>query len=134
MPGEIKEVLRYLRKNQTPSENILWQVLRNRKLDGIKFVRQFPIIFEYQGRKRFFVADFYCHEAKLVIELDGEIHEKQVAYDENRTFVINQLGIKVLRIKNEELKDITQVKTKIRVWITKALENQITQSKNAGGE
>jgi very-short-patch-repair endonuclease len=65
-----------LRKTPTPSENILWQVLRNRKLDGKKFVRQFPIIFEYQGRKRFFVADFYCHEAKLIIELDGKIQEK----------------------------------------------------------
>ena len=128
MPGEIKEVLRHLRKNQTPSENILWQVLRNRKIDGKKFVRQFPIIFEYQGGKRFFVADFYCHEAKLVIELDGEIHEKQIAYDGNRTFVINQLGFKVLRIKNDELKDIIQVKTKIREWLIKTFENQIAQS------
>jgi len=55
MPGEIKEVLRHLRKNQTPSENILWQLLRNRKLDGKKFVRQFPVMFEHQGRKRFFL-------------------------------------------------------------------------------
>lgn len=114
MPGEIKEVLRHLRKNQTPNENILWQVLRNRKLGGKKFVRQFPIIFEYQGRKRFFVADFYCHEAKLVIELDGIIHEKQVAYDENRTFIINQLGIKVLRIKNADLKISFKLKPKLR--------------------
>jgi very-short-patch-repair endonuclease len=54
----------------------------------------------------------------LVIELDGKIHEQQKEYDEYRTFIINQLGIKVFRIKNEELKDITAVTAKIKTFLS----------------
>jgi very-short-patch-repair endonuclease len=113
----IIDLVRNLRKYQTPSENILWQLLRNRKLDGKKFDRQYPIKFKYQERIRFFIADFYCDEEKLVIELDGKIHERQKEYDEYRTFIINQLGIKVFRIKNEELKDIPAVTAKIKAFL-----------------
>jgi very-short-patch-repair endonuclease len=109
-----RETVRSFRKNPTPSERILWDILRNRKLDGKRFHRQYRIDFEYQGRKRFFVADFYCPEEKLVIELDGKIHEHQAEQDEYRTFLINQLGMRVLRIKNEELLSITQVTDKIK--------------------
>lgn len=117
MSEPILERVRDLRKNQTPSENILWQVLRNRKLVGKKFVRQYPIKFKYQDKIRFFIADYYCHDARLVIELDGKIHEQQKEYDEYRTYIINQLGIQVLRIKNEELKDISTVTTKIKACL-----------------
>jgi very-short-patch-repair endonuclease len=93
-------------------------MLRNRKLDGKRFHRQHRIDFEYQERKRFFVVDFYCPEEKLVIELDGKIHERQKEQDEYRTFIINQLGMRVLRIKNEELISITQVTDKIKAcWL-----------------
>ena len=112
--------VRDLRKDQTPSENILWQILRNRKLDGWKFVRQYPIKFIYDDQVRFFIADFYCHSARLVIELDGKIHEHQKEYDEFRTYLINQLGIQVLRIKNEELQDIAAVSAKINDFCNKS--------------
>ena len=65
----------------------------------------------------FYIADFYCHEKKLVIELDGKIHDNQKEYDEYRTFLINQLGIRVHRIKNEELKDIQAVTAKIKALL-----------------
>lgn len=72
-------------------------------MGGKKFQRQFPLRFEYQGCKRFFVADFYCHEARLVIEVDGPVHERQCDYDEMRTAVLQTIGIHVVRITNEEI-------------------------------
>ncbi len=80
--------------------------MRNRKPAGKKFVRQYPIKINYEGGIRFFIADFYCHESRLIIELDGY-----------RTFIINQLGMRVLRIKNEELKDIPAVTAKIKDFL-----------------
>jgi len=55
----------------------------------------------YYGKKRFFIADFYCARLKLVLEIDGKIHERQKDYDQLRTFIINQLGIRVVRVTNE---------------------------------
>ena len=68
-------------------------------------MRQFPLTFEIDGFPRFFVADFYCHEFRLVIEIDGKIHERQKDYDEVRTYIINCLGYKVIRFKNEEVQN-----------------------------
>jgi len=83
----------------TPSENILWDHIRKKRLSGIIFRRQHPI--------SQFIVDFYCHEAKLVIEIDGDIHENQEnkEYDENRTFELEKLGLKVIRFKNEMITD-----------------------------
>ena len=117
MPSMIKETVRKLRKASTPSEYILWQMLRNRKFCGMKFLKQHAIYFDYQGKKRFYVADFYCHEKTLVLELDGKIHEKQAEHDEYRTFIINQLGIKVVRFNNEELSNISLGKDKLRILL-----------------
>lgn len=72
-----KERCRELRKNQTSSEEILWKVIRNRSFLRKKFYRQYPLFFDYLGKETFYIADFYCHEEKLVIEIDGKIHEKQ---------------------------------------------------------
>lgn len=105
----MREITRNLRKKQTESEKIFWDVVRNRKL-GIKFVRQFALCFTYQGQKRFFIADFFCHEKKLIVEIDGGIHENQKDYDNLRTYIINQLNIKVVRFKNEELHDVERIK------------------------
>jgi very-short-patch-repair endonuclease len=79
----------------------MWETVRNRQFRGYKFLRQYPIQFKLDGRFRFFVADFYCAKLKLAIELDGKIHEQQKEYDAIRTFIINQLGIRVVRIPNE---------------------------------
>ncbi|MCC7332903.1 MAG: endonuclease domain-containing protein [Flavobacteriales bacterium] len=112
----ITQLARDLRKNQTASENLLWQNLRNRKLNGFKFNRQFPIVYgrNFDGTSLFFIADFYCHEKKLIIELDGKIHEFQKEYDKERDTILNKLGLSVIRIKNEELDKLSEVLGKIR--------------------
>lgn len=105
-----------LRKNQTPAEKLLWQNLRNHKLNGKKFLRQHPIIYDSINNEHFFfVPDFYCAKEKLAIELDGEIHERTVERDINRDAILNQMGIKVLRINNDELMDIDAVIQKIKI-------------------
>ena len=72
----IIETVRKLRKQSTKAEKIFWEVVRNRKIKGKKFQRQFPIRFEIDGKQRFFITDFCCFENKLVVELDGQIHER----------------------------------------------------------
>src|SRR4051812_18570073 len=83
---------RQLRRNQTDAEKILWQLLRNRKFHGYKFRRQHPV-------SNTFILDFYCCARKLAIELDGNHHHEKLQhkYDEERTFALNLLGIKVIR-------------------------------------
>jgi very-short-patch-repair endonuclease len=114
----IKQTVRRLRREQTNSEFILWQALRNRQLKGKKFIRQFPIIFEIDGEKRLFVADFYCHENKLVVEADGKVHLKQKDYDELRTYIINHFEIKVIRFTNDEVEqNLKYVLEKIKEYL-----------------
>lgn len=82
-----------------------WEAVRNRKINKEKFNRQFPIFFEYENENRFFITDFYCHKKKLIIEIDGGIHEQQKNYDEMRTAIINELGVKVIRFNNVDMKN-----------------------------
>jgi len=89
-----KEFARMLRKEQTKAEKIIWEFLRKRKLQ-YKFRRQHVI----EG----FILDFYCHELKLGIEIDGGIHNKRKDYDRVRQEIIEAKGISVVRIKNEEI-------------------------------
>jgi len=110
---------RELRKNSTNAEKIFWERVRNRKFMGLKINRQFPIFYDLLGKESFFIADFYCHEKKLVIELDGKIHARQKEQDELRTEIMNQLGIKVIRFKNEEVEqNIDNVLLKISKNLT----------------
>jgi len=109
------KLARQLRKDATKAESILWQILRNRKLEGFKFNRQFPIHFELNGEYKFFIVDFYCHEKKLVIEVDGGYHEFQKEYDEIRTEIIESKRLKVIRFRNEEVEnEIKKVIDKIK--------------------
>jgi very-short-patch-repair endonuclease len=104
----VKQTARMLRKEQTEAESVLWRCLKDRKQMGKKILRQHPIVFKWEGRKRFFVADFYCHEARLVIEIDGDVHENRKEHDESREHLINCMGLKVIRYKNKSvLKDLT---------------------------
>ena len=85
-----------LRKTQlTVAEKLLWEELRTRRLRGLKFRRQVPL-----GP---FIADFFCPEAHLVIELDGESHEGKEGYDEWRTRFLGEHNYHVLRLSNEEV-------------------------------
>jgi imidazole glycerol-phosphate synthase subunit HisF len=109
-PHYLFEIARELRKKMTPTEKILWQRLRDYNLEGIKFRRQHPI-FNY-------IADFYCHKTKLVIEIDGGIHNRQRDYDIQRDQDMMELGIKVIRFKNEQvMKDLNNVLRTIEVEI-----------------
>ncbi len=106
---KIIQFARELRNNLTEAENILWQKLRNRKLDGYKFRRQHPI--------DEFIVDFYCHEIKLVVELDGGIHNvpEVKEYDISRSEELEMFDIKIIRFKNEEVfQDLEDVLKKIR--------------------
>lgn len=115
--AEIKEIVQRLRNNMTPEEKILWNKLRNRQLLGRKFMRQTAYIYEKsnKGDYFFFVPDFYCREEKLVIELDGKIHDYQKERDYRRDEILKQHRLKVLRFKSEELySDINEVLERIK--------------------
>jgi very-short-patch-repair endonuclease len=94
---EKKSQARFLRINATDTEKLLWESIRNRKLGGFKFRRQQII----EG----FIADFYCEAAKLVLEIDGGVHDidAQQVIDKHRDIVFKLRGISVLRIRNEML-------------------------------
>lgn len=121
MEISIKETVRALRRNQNSAEKVLWDRLRNRKLRNQKFVRQYPIIFGMGDENRFFVADFCCVIRKLIVEVDGGIHETQKEKDAVRDNVCQRLGYTVLRIKNEEVfSDIEKVLQKISQYLHNA--------------
>jgi len=86
-----------LRNNMTYTERIMWDELKNRRLFKVRFRRQHPI--------DIFIVDFYCHEIKLAIEIDGEVHLKDevIEYDDGRTHDIEKLGVKILRFTNEQV-------------------------------
>jgi very-short-patch-repair endonuclease len=86
---------RRLRRGQTEAERRLWNLLRNRTVHGLKFVRQHPI--------DPFVADFVCRERMLVIELDGSQHVEDAEYDARRTAYLNRRGYSVLRFWNTDV-------------------------------
>ena len=98
------QVSRELRKNQTTAEKVFWKNVRNKQLYGYKFLRQHPIFFTWQGQEKFFIADFYCRELKLVIELDGGIHLNQKDYDQKRSEIIRiQKDLRVIRFSNKDV-------------------------------
>ena len=109
---------RELRQNMTEAEQVLWKELRNRKFMGLKFVRQHPIIYQViDNQPRYFIVDFMCYEKKLVVEVDGLIHEFQKEEDEHREKILESLSLNVLRIRNEEVKDISTALEKIRAYV-----------------
>lgn len=112
---KITLLVRELRKNPTPEERVLWTLLRKKQLNGLKFLRQHPIIYGQQtnGSLLFFVADFYCAKKKLIVELDGRVHDFQKEYDQNRDLILRDLGMRVIRIENDELVDSERVLRKI---------------------
>jgi very-short-patch-repair endonuclease len=97
MALERREFARALRKQPTKAEDILWRCLRGSRFHGAKFRRQVPF-----DR---FVVDFYCHAAKLVVELDGKQHEWFADYDAGRTRVLESRGVSVNRFANAEVEN-----------------------------
>ncbi len=93
----LKKYRRELRQKMTPAEVALWQMLRNRQLDGIRFVRQYSI--------DNYILDFYCPQFHLAIELDGNVHfdEFYIERDKIRTQFLENRGIRILRFENFEV-------------------------------
>lgn len=105
-----REVCRELRKNSMQAERLFWEIVRDRRLRRLKFYRQHPIFVDCDGHETFFVADFYCHEKEFVVELDGRIHEYQKYKDERRETILRNMGIRIVRFRNEEIEsDIAKV-------------------------
>ncbi len=107
---KLKERRRILRNNQTKTEKILWQILRKKQVEEIKFCRQYGI-----GQ---YIADFYAPSIKLVIEIDGDNHYSKIGreYDVERDSYMRSLNITILRIPNIE------VKKKIEIVIEKIIK------------
>ena len=103
---EKQQRARELRRDMTPAEKVLWAELRANKL-GFHFRRQQIIA----G----FIVDFYCHKSALVVEVDGDIHDLQQEEDARREKALRELGLKIVRFKNDEvLKNLSAVVGKIK--------------------
>ncbi len=110
---KLKEIARQLRKNPTYAEKILWQAIRRKQL-GCEFHRQVPI--------NEFIVDFYCHELKLAIEVDGISHEfpDVQVHDAKRQTILEKLGVRFLRFSDDEVLEIVEkVLHRISEWIEK---------------
>ena len=102
----IQQRARELRQGATEAERVLWEHLRGRRLAGLKFRRQHPL-----GP---YIVDFYCAAHRLVVEVDGPVHEGRVKEDALRTEYLEMYGYRVLRVKNEEvLEDIEAVLARV---------------------
>jgi len=104
-----------LRESMTQTEILIWNKLKNKQFKGYKFRRQHPI--------HHFIVDFYCHELKLIIEIDGKYHEleEQKNKDLNRTELLQFQGLREIRSTNEEI--INNIGS-----VLKKLEEQIDNS------
>ena len=92
---ETMETARILRERMTESEKKVWDRICQKQICGVRFRRQHPIAI--------FIADFYCHSAKLVVEIDGDIHNQQKEYDLGRTAEMERFHIAVIRFTNKEV-------------------------------
>jgi cyclase len=104
---------RNLRDNETDAEKLLWTRISKKQIHGLHFRRQHPIVY--------FIADFYSHSAKLVIEVDGGIHldRAQYRYDRERDHELSKFGLRVLRFTNDEVvNDLDSVIARIRNAVT----------------
>jgi very-short-patch-repair endonuclease len=113
--GAKPELLRIagdLRHSLTSSERLLWEKLRNRKILGFKFRRQHPF--------NEIILDFYCHDARLSVEIDGNIHNDQYQKerDKERTYILSKFGITEVRFSNREVENqIEKVLEKIKEYL-----------------
>ena len=104
---EVRKAARELRRAGTPAEERLWRAIRGGSVGGLKFRRQHAL-----GN---FVLDFYCPSRKLVVEVDGEVHDRQIERDEARTAALAAHGCTVVRFRNDEvLNQLPSVLNRIR--------------------
>jgi very-short-patch-repair endonuclease len=124
---DITLLARSLRRDSTPSEMLLWRVLRRRNIGGYKFLRQHPVFYRIDKNwVDFYIVDFFCSFLKLIIELDGPIHKYQIEKDEERESKLISRGFFILRIKNEELSKIDSVIELIHETVNHQLRNMMS--------
>jgi very-short-patch-repair endonuclease len=100
-----------LRDTETVEEKMIWDIVKDNQILGFRFRRQHPMAD--------FIADFYCHRANLVIEIDGDVHKSQQDYDAARTEIMKTFGVSVIRFRNEEVRgNINSVKEKIKAELS----------------
>ena len=127
MPINLTEVAKDLRKSMTDAERLLWQRLKAKQLDGLKFRRQ-----EQIGR---FIVDFVCHDKGIVIEADGGQHAAEREKDEERTQWLNSQGYTVLRYWNNEILTNTEgVMESIRSVCMKVPSSRPSPTEGRGSE
>ena len=119
--GASKTIFQYaqvLRKNMTIAEKIIWERVCKNQL-GVRIRRQHPV-WKY-------IADYYCHELKLIIELDGEIHllKENKEYDIGRAIFLNEFGIEIIRFTNDQVINETD-------FVIEAIEKNISELKLKG--
>jgi very-short-patch-repair endonuclease len=101
---EILAFARMLRRNQTPAEDFFWGKVRSKRLLGLKFNRQFVIRDAIiLGKSHYYIADFHCFALKLIVEIDGPIHNKQVEYDQLREEHLRSMGYHIIRFSNQQV-------------------------------
>ncbi len=111
-----KILSRDLRKRQTEAESKLWDMLRGRQFANYKFLRQHPVFYDFNGKESFVIADFYCAEKKLIIELDGEYHKYRLNKDIKRSDILRSMRYRVIRFNNNEIeKSIERVLAEIKL-------------------
>jgi very-short-patch-repair endonuclease len=93
----VVESAKMLRNSMTYHEKLLWEKLKGKQICGIRFRRQHPIAL--------FIADFYCNKARLVVEVDGEIHYSKEDYDDGRSAEMEKYGIQVIRFTNSDVQN-----------------------------
>ncbi len=101
---KIRGLAREMRKHPTPAEDFFWEKVRDRRLFGLKWNRQYIIQCQVTPEfTKYYIADYHCHEYKLIIELDGQIHLKMSEDDLLRTDRMSEYGFVVLRFTNEQV-------------------------------
>jgi len=109
----MKETVRFLRQRQTRAEEIFWEAVRDNKINGEKIRRQYAIRYATPEGEHMAIADFYCHRYKLVIEIDGTVHDKQSEKDAERDKWLSTNGYNVLRFTNDEIEnDLNKILSK----------------------
>jgi very-short-patch-repair endonuclease len=92
---ELKPLARKMRLTMTPAEKIFWQAIRKKAIEKCLFLRQKPVLT--------YIADFYCAELLLIIEIDGSSHDHKIEMDVNRTMELNEYGYTVVRYMNKQV-------------------------------
>ncbi|HAB53871.1 MAG: DNA methylase [Ignavibacteria bacterium RIFOXYB2_FULL_35_12] len=115
----LRDLARNLRKESTLSEILLWKEIKTKQILGYQFHRQVPI--------DNYIADFFCHELFLAIEIDGISHALKETYDEKRQQRLESLGVRFLRFDDLEVKfQMESVLSRIKEWINAYTQNSQT--------